>query len=115
MTRQFLKPAGRGPFAAPSCCQAAPNTFLPRPFEQGVIDRDLQWCTVREKACHDQTCQGEADLVGRPAGGGEQAVTPGVVPRPLQPRAQQHPAHRVAARLRDQPGQQNRTCGTSER
>ncbi len=28
-TKQVPRPTGLGPFAAPSCCQAAPNTFLP--------------------------------------------------------------------------------------
>lgn len=29
-TKQVPRPTGLAPWAAPSCCQAAPNTFFPR-------------------------------------------------------------------------------------
>ncbi|GGU32874.1 hypothetical protein GCM10010289_62580 [Streptomyces violascens] len=38
-TKQVPRPTGRGPRAAPSCCQNAPNTFFPDHLSRGVVHR----------------------------------------------------------------------------
>ena len=77
--------------------------LLTRASEQGVIDRDGDRRTGGQQPGNDQVSQGQPDLVGAPAGGGEEPVRPTVMPEAFQPGAQQHPADGSAAGLGDQP------------
>jgi len=64
-----------------------------RPVEQGVVERDGQR-TGQGEPVDDEPGQGQADLVGRPAGLREEPVRPVMRPQRRQARADEHPAHR---------------------
>ena len=74
--------------------------------EHRVVDRDPQGGARRQEQQDRQRRDGQAQVVGVPAGPGEEAVRPVVRPRPGQARAQQHPGHRPAAGLPGQPRDQ---------
>jgi hypothetical protein len=70
--------------------------------EQRVVDRHLQSAPGRQQPFGDQAGQGQTELVGAPAGAGEEVVRAVVRPQARQPRAQKHPAHRATSCLHDQ-------------
>jgi hypothetical protein len=94
-----------------------PEYLLPRPLEQRVVDGDRERGFRGEESSHDQIGQGQPECVTRPAGVGEQPVCAAVMPYPIQPDADEHPAHRAAAGLRDQTDHQpdeGVECGRGE-
>ena len=74
--------------------------------KQCVIDRHGDRRPGRGQPANDQPQHDQAEVVGTPAGGGEEPVRPAVMPHTGHPRRGQHPAHRPPRRGRDQTGQQ---------
>ena len=74
------------------------------PVPQGVVDGQHQRGVGWDQGGADQVQQDQAELVGRPAGGGEEAVGQVVVAPPGKPGTDQHAGDRVQARLGQEPG-----------
>ncbi len=60
--------------------------ILALPPEQGVIDRDDHQLRGRHQQCHHRAGDGQAHVVGIPAGAGEEGVRPVTGPGQRQPR-----------------------------
>ena len=80
ITQLLPYPVFAGPGAEPSWNHDAAHTFFPRRSEQGVVDRDDHRLPGGHQQRHHQPRHGQAQLVGVPAGAGEEPVRPVVAP-----------------------------------
>jgi len=76
------------------------------PVPQGVVDGQHDRGAGRDQRLGDEVQQDQAELVSRPAGGGEEPVGQVVVAAAGQPCADQHPGDGVLARLGQKPSHQ---------
>jgi hypothetical protein len=76
------------------------------PAPQGVVDRQHHCGIGRDQHLGDEVQQAKAELVSRPAGGGEEPVGQVVVASAGQAGADQHPGDGVLARLGQEAGHQ---------
>jgi hypothetical protein len=99
----------RWPVAAGAVAVVVPGRavqFWAGTAPQRVVDGQHQRSAGRDQGVADEVQQDQAELVSRPAGGGEEAVGQVVVAPAGQPGADQHPGDGAQARLAQEPGHQ---------
>ncbi len=98
-----------GPVAAGAVAVVVPGGAMDLaagPVPQGVVDGQHDRGAGRDQRLGDEVQQDQAELVSRPAGGGEEPVGQVVVAAAGQACADQHPGDRPQARLGQEPGHQ---------
>ena len=85
---------------------AGPKDLAAGPTHERVVTDQPHRHTSGDQPHHDQVEQAKAELVGRPAGRGEEAIGAAVVPGLLQAGADEHAGDGVQAGLGPEPAGQ---------
>ena len=106
ITQLLPYPVFAGPGADPSWNQDAAQTFLPRRRNRVSSIATVTGSPAGTSSATTSRADGQAQVIGAPAGAGEEPVRPVVRPGPRQARPGQHPAHRPLPGLREEPAGQ---------
>jgi len=106
ITQLLPYPVFAGPGADPSWNQDAAHTFFPRLLKRMSSIATVTGSPAGTSSATNQAGDGQAQVIGIPAGTGEEEVRPVMAPGPGQSRPGQHAAHTPLSGLRQEPAGQ---------